>query len=482
MLVQDTVSALLRAIPKAEIQPQVRKLVFDFLGDVVGMLEGFADNGVDPQTTFDLEVQLAARLRSLGCAILAWFFPLLEPADVEELPGAVVYENQRYRRLREKTKRERIVTRFGNISLTRARYRRGRSGKVLAPLEKALGIIQGFTPAAADWAGRQLAAPGASQQRVVDALDENFGCKIGQEKLRRLSSGLAESMERHREDCQREQLLTWIKGVRKNGKTPVLSVSRDGVSLGIQPFGFFEMAGVATLSVLSEGERVGTVYLACTPEENQQTLSENLTSLLTTTLQACGKQLPKVVYVTDAGKIETAYWKATLRHLRVDGHRIKVIRVVDYFHASQRLATIAEALHISPAERTSWNEKVRQMLKEPGGWGRVMRSITKMKGLHGYLKSKAEDAQKAVRYLRRYRRYMNYSELKAAELPCGSGIVESACKQIVSERMKLSGMRWKRAGAQSIMTLRSILLSKTWNATFSRILKAISLPVGELTN
>ena len=39
-------------------------------------------------------------------------------------------------------------------------------------------------------------------------------------------------------------------------------------------------------------------------------------------------------------------------------------------------------------------------------------------------------------------------------------------KQIVSERMKLSGMRWKHPGAQHVMTLRSILLSQTWQSTF----------------
>ncbi len=158
-----------------------------------------------------------------------------------------------------------------------------------------------------------------------------------------------------------------------------------------------------------------------------------------------------------------------------------IVRVVDYYHASQRLATISEALNIDAAARSAWSERVRKLLLQPGGWGRAMRSVAKMKLLHGYLPSKADDARKAERYLRRYRRYMNYSELKAADLPCGSGIVESACKQIVTERMKLSGMRWKKPGAQRIMTLRSISLSKTWRATFDRMLATMPLPVVAFT-
>ena len=122
-------------------------------------------------------------------------------------------------------------------------------------------------------------------------------------------------------------------------------------------------------------------------------------------------------------------------------------------------------------DRAEWSESARKLLLEPGGWGRVMRSIARMRQLHGYLKSKADDARKAERYLRRYRRYMNYAELKENHLPQGSGVVESACKQIVTERMKLSGMRWKN-GAQWIMTLRSILLSNIWQAAFSRMLTA----------
>ena len=479
---QNTVFTLLRAIPKAKIFLHVGKLFSKVLPQIATTLAQHSQERLTPTSALELEVQLQAMLRSVGRAIVEWYFQSLEIEDSDDHPGAVFYEKRRYRKMGDKTRHDRIVTRFGNISLTRARYRRGRSGKTIAPLEKALGIVNGFTPAAADWTGRQLAAPGASQQRVVDAIEENFGSKIGHEKLRGLSSHLADSMEPHREECQRGQLLDRIAQVRKRRKRPVLSVSRDGVSLGIQPFGFFEMAGVATISVMQDGKRVGTVYITRTPEENQQTLSRNLTSLLTTTLTACGKKLPTVVYVTDAGKIETSYWKNTLRHLRIAGQRIKITRVVDYFHASQRLTTIAEALRVKAPARVAWSERMRKLLKKPGGWGRVMRSIASMKKLHRYLVSKADDAHKAERYLRRYRRFMNYAELKKKGLPRGSGIVESACKQIIAERMKLSGMRWKRPGAQHIMTLRSILLSETWNATYQRMLREIESPDSHRVN
>jgi len=49
---------------------------------------------------------------------------------------------------------------------------------------------------------------------------------------------------------------------------------------------------------------------------------------------------------------------------------------------------------------------------------------------------------------------MGYAALTARGFPIGSGIVEAACKTLVAQRLKLSGMRWSRAGAQAILTAR----------------------------
>ena len=158
----------------------------------------------------------------------------------------------------------------------------------------------------------------------------------------------------------------------------------------------------------------------------------------------------------------------------MDGKRIRIERIVDYYHASLRLTMIADALVLTSSQRTQWLKRVRKLLLEPGGWGRVMRSIAGMLQEHGIKPAEKVEFEKAKRYLHRYRKFMNYAEHRSQGSPIGSGIVESACKQIVSERLKLSGMRWSHAGARQIMTLRSILLSQTWDATFNKAL--LTLP------
>lgn len=470
MVSQGTHSTLFRATSDTEIQGNLAAQLAGLLQALKAAYHNFREAEITPESTYQFECRIEILVREFARSFLQWGLGSLESKETETMPATICYRDDSYRRLPDKTPHANILTRFGNITLVRAIYRRGSRGKVIAPLEKTIGIECGATPDAMDLIGRQVAAAGASQARCIETIAERTGTTIGHEKLRKLSALLADSMEPHREVCQLEQLQEWIDKAEKTGKNIVLSVSRDGVSLGIAPFGCFEMASVATLSVYSEGERIGTVYLAAAPEENQTTLSNKLTSLLSGVIRCRGAKLAKIVYVTDAGKVETAYWKNVLRKLYVDGQRIRIERIVDYYHASERLTTIADSLKLNSAQRSLWLSRMRTLLLEEAGWGRVMRSIAAMEQLYGVRKAKAEEFTTAQRYFRRYRRFMNYAEQRGRGCPIGSGIVESACKQLVSERMKLSGMRWKHVGAQHVMTLRSILLSQTWRSTFKRAL------------
>ncbi|MCA9062372.1 MAG: hypothetical protein KDA96_04920 [Planctomycetaceae bacterium] len=470
---QVTAGTLVRAIPKVDVACWLMTRLAELCRILSEVAAEVLKSGMGPADVHRFECRIEELVRELARSFLEWCFNSLEPSEVDAMPQQIGYLGQWYRRLRKKTPHANVLTRFGNITLTRATYRQGSRGPTIAPLEKVLGIECGATPGAQDLVGRQVATAGSSQGRCIEVIAERTGAKIGPEKLRHLSSHLADVMEPQREACQVQQLEQWIEAAGKHGKNVTLAVSRDGVSLGIAPFGNFEMASVATISVYADGQRMGTVYLACVPEENQETLSRNLTSLLKAVIRRRGSQLGRIVYVSDAGKIETAYWKNVLRHLHVDGQRIRIKRIVDYYHASLRLTTVADALLLTSSQRTEWLKRVRKLLLEPGGWGRVMRSIAGMIQEHGINPANTEEVEAAKRYLHRYQRFMNYFEYRSHGSPIGSGIVESACKQIVTERLKLSGMRWSHAGARPIMTLRSILLSQTWGATFRKALIAL---------
>lgn len=461
------VGSLTQAIADGEIEAQLDKLIEVFRQRATALIAGFAASAPTPRKTNELENQLFEHLRELGKQMIQWAFSRLEP-ELEDMPGTVSHRRKSHRRLAEKTRRTDILTRFGKISLWRGGYRLGRSGRTIFPLEILLGIEDGFTPAAATRIGKQFAACGSSQGRTLEMIADQMGASIGTEKLRKLINTLCGGMEPFRQESQVDKLIELINKAYKDKQTPVLSISRDGVALGMAPWSYFEMASVACVSVLVNGNKLGTVYLGCVPETNQATLSNQLSDLLRETIRRCGDQVPELVYVSDAGKIETAYWRNELSKFYVDGKRIKITRVVDYYHAAERLTMIADALKLGTSERKQWLEHARWLLLQHAGHGRVLRSIGEMRKLHGYKASVRNDAEKAERYLRRYKRFMDYAGMKSRSYPIGSGIVESACKQIVSERMKLSGMRWKKDGGQRTMTLRCLLLSRIWDTVYNK--------------
>ena len=105
-------------------------------------------------------------------------------------------------------------------------------------------------------------------------------------------------------------------------------------------------------------------------------------------------------------------------------------------------------------------------LKRPSGASRVLHSAAALLSRRKLGKTRLKNFQKAYRYLQSRTAYMKYHEYQRVHLPIGSGATEAACKTVFTQRLKLSGMRWSNEGAARILTLRTILLSGTWEATY----------------
>lgn len=132
----------------------------------------------------------------------------------------------------------------------------------------------------------------------------------------------------------------------------------------------------------------------------------------------------------------------------------KAIQIVDWYHAVDRLKRIAEEAFSNPSERQAWLKDVTEDLWQ----GRVELVIDVCRGL---LKQSSL-AKQSLGYYGDNLERMRYAQFRAAGFLIGSGVIESGCKQIVSQRLKLPGAQWELDGAILIAKARAAWLSGNW--------------------
>ena len=431
---------------------------------------------LNPASFFQFERALFVLLRDFGRLFLELLLNGLE-GDGTLLPHDVLYAGQGYRRLGKKTRNAHVATLFGTICLWRFAYRFWEplvKEPCIFPLELQLGLWEGATPALTHFVGRRMAEAGATQNRVLRQLQEEHGVRLGVKRLRKLVAALSEGLSEHRQATQVEALLAALQTASssRGNRKPVLAVGRDGITLCEYKYRFWEVATVATVTVFDRaGQRVTTIYLAFRPELGQATISQMLTDLLSAVLEQCPNPLPTLAYIADSGGNESSYFEDTLarmRHPRT-GERLSWQRVVDFYHAAERVWTMAAALFRKDTPKYfEWARRMLRTLKrKPRGAKRLLHSAATLAKRRKLGKSRAKEFRKAYNYIRKRTKWMRYSEYQKRHIPIGSGITEAACKTVYTQRLKLSGMRWKRTSAQQILTLRTILLSRTWEAAYA---------------
>lgn len=171
--------------------------------------------------------------------------------------------------------------------------------------------------------------------------------------------------------------------------------------------------------------------------------------------QACRgglREAPEVVYLGDG-----AAWVRGLH----DKHWPRAVFIVDWYHAQEHLWTCAKLLWGEGSPQTAqWAERCSGWLWD--GWTRkVLRDLDKQRQRHRGCKRKA--VEDLARYIRVNEEQMRYDQFRAKGYAIGSGMVEGACKHVVGDRLKRSGMIWSRVGSSAMLALRICWLNKEWD-------------------
>ena len=167
--------------------------------------------------------------------------------------------------------------------------------------------------------------------------------------------------------------------------------------------------------------------------------------------EACSRGVDKVNYLSSVN--DGAAWIWNIVRMCYGN----CVEIIDWWHAVEKLWQIAQHHFDAESEQTEeWVSAQKQLLME----GRLHDILRNIRLLYPRGHVLPDPVRKAMLYLFHNRWRMRYHLFREAGYPIGSGTVESACKHVVQQRLKQSGMRWSRLGAQAMLALRSTLLSQ----------------------
>jgi hypothetical protein len=147
-----------------------------------------------------------------------------------------------------------------------------------------------------------------------------------------------------------------------------------------------------------------------------------------------------------------------LKHIRasIKRHGVEVTLVLDFIHVLEYLWKAAYCFHPPGSEQAeAWvAERALQILR--GKAAHVAAGMRRSATLRGLSAEQRRAADICAGYLHRYKDMLKYDQYLAHGLPIATGVIEGACRHLVSDRMDLTGARWRLPRAEAILKLRSL--------------------------
>lgn len=138
------------------------------------------------------------------------------------------------------------------------------------------------------------------------------------------------------------------------------------------------------------------------------------------------------------------------------------VEVLDFYHASQHVWALGEAVHGERAAARPWVEKRLHQLRH-GRHAAALRTIAALQAGRG---EAGEIIRRERNYFAEHAARMNYQSVAARGWPIGSGAVESACLQRQG-RFKRSGQFWTPRGQHHLCALIEARQNGHWDALWN---------------
>ena len=144
--------------------------------------------------------------------------------------------------------------------------------------------------------------------------------------------------------------------------------------------------------------------------------------------------------------------------------------LLDFFHLCEYLAAASRVC--APSNPETWLVQQKRRLKR-NHYKAVLRALRPFREPDDVQEQQAP-VRAAYRYINNRSDQLNYKAAIAAELPIGSGEIESAHRYIIQQRLKRAGSWWSVENAWAMLALRVLRANDDWQGYWDELQQLVA--------
>lgn len=276
-------------------------------------------------------------------------------------------------------------------------------------------------------------------ENCSEVLEKLSGVQVGSTQIHRLTDSYGKAVE---QSVNAVRTLTPLK------QKEVLYAQADGSMLLTREEGWKEVklgrffkSGDCIHAGSKQGWISNSQYVAYLGS------SKDFTKTMDDLIESYGKLDNRLIFISDGATWIKNWIEDAFPH---------AISILDYYHACEHLHEFSKSFFKDKMAEQQWAAKQKELLLNSQS-GEVIKNIKALS------KNKPQEAEKLIAYYEANLERMDYRNYK--QIGCGiigSGAIESAHRTVIQKRMKLSGQRWGKEGAQNMLNLRVINKNQQW--------------------
>jgi hypothetical protein len=356
-----------------------------------------------------------------------------------------------------------MLTLFGAVPLSRNYFHAAAEQAGRVPLDRALGLWEGYSPGVVRLVCR--AAARFPFETASDELKAYCGLEVEGRQMQRI----AQEMGPRVREVQ-EQLPPFK---HESGPIPIFYTAVDGTGVPMVPEELEGRAGKQPDGSAKTREvKLGCIFTQTTTDQEGLPVRDYQSTSYVAGFEAAAHFMVRVRQEAIRRRMAAAWLVVLLGDgaawIWEQGQKCfpRAFQILDLYHALEHLSALTKLLEGQPeAAKALWRTWREQLLADE-----VAEVLCQGRQRASELAGQAAElAGKEIGYFENNQGRMLYGTYRALGFFYGSGVVEAGCKTVIGGRCKGSGMRWSETGATHVLDLRCALYGNQFDQVWDRL-------------